>query len=640
MLKKLLYSLLLAAEIAVAVDMGWAFVAKPMPRAAFFALFAVSAAALLLSKINIKTISRVFATILCLCLAIPALILGELAFYGKLTAYEQADEGKAELFAGKDVMVFAPHQDDELSMLGGTLLEYIRYGSNVRIVYVTNGDYVGLGLTRLREALEVAEFLGIPEENIIFLGYGDGWHLEDSLHIYNAPEGAVVESYAYRTATYGLPEHPAWQEGKAYTRQNMYEDIRDVIDTYRPDTIFSMALEPHGDHRATNLLVQEALSELLAKGDGYAPMLFESVSYYTSYNGTADFYNENSLAIPNPFDTEYNQEANIYNWSERIRFPVAAEGLSRALWGNKIYKGLSLHQTQGCNLRASSIISGDTVFWQRYTSSLSYTAAFEASSGNTDFLYNVKTLDSFHINTFAPPFEDLWLPDGNDEEKTVTVSFSQPADIGEIWLYDNPSFEDNVLKVKISFDDGSSLETKALRENGAATVVAVNKKQISSFSVQLLETEGERAGLTEIEVYEQKPHNDLNFVKIQNAQGDFVYDYYVNRDGVEYFEIYTSGDAPADLKDYTITYSSKDNSFAQYENGKILVSCPIYTSCTVTVTSADGKYSDTVVLSNPGLYKRSIGQKIEQYVMDSFFYSVRLNNCFSMAREAYRAIRY
>ncbi len=640
MIKKLLYSLLLAAEIAVAADMVWAFVAKPMPRAAFFALFVLSAAALLLSKISLKNIKRVFAAVLCLCVAVPALIVGEMALYGRLTAYEQADEGKAQVFSDRDIMIFAPHEDDELSMLNGTLLEYIRYGSNVRIVFVTNGDYTNQGLTRLREALDVAEYLGIPEENIIFLGYGDGWALEDGKHIYNAEPDAVVESYAYRTATYGLPEHPAWQEGKAYTRQNMYEDIRDVIDTYRPDTIFSMALEPHGDHRATNLFVQEALAELLAKGDGYAPLLLESVSYYTSYSGAADFYSQNSLAIPNPFDTEYNQEANIYNWSERVRLPVAAEGLSRALWGNKIYKGLSLHETQGCNLRASNIISGDTVFWQRYTSSLGYTASFEASSGNTDFLHNVKTLDSFHINTFAPPFEDLWLPDVDDEEKSVTVSFAQPEDITEVWLYDNPSFEDNVLKARISFDDGSYVETEALRENGAATVISVNKKQISAFEVQLLETEGERAGLTEIEVYKEKPANGLDFVKIQNSQGDFVYDYYVNGDGVEYFEIYSAGKAPSDLKDYTITYTSKSNGFAEYEDGKILVSCPVYSDCTVTVTSTDGKYSDTVVFSNPGIYKRSIGQKIEQYVMDSFYYSVRLNNCFSLARDAYRAIRY
>ena len=640
MLKKLLYSLLLAAEIAAAADMGWAFVAKPMPRAAFFALFVLSAAALLLSKVNIKTLRRAFVSLFCLCLAIPALILGELAFYGKLTAYEQVDEGKAELFSGKDVMVFAPHQDDELSMLSGTLLEYIRYGSNVRIVYVTNGDYLGQGLIRLREALDVAEFLGIPEENIIFLGYGDGWELEDGKHIYNAESDAVVQSYAGRTATYGLPEHPAWQEGKAYTRQNMYEDVRDVIDTYRPDTIFSMAYEPHGDHRATSLFVQEALAEILGKGDGYAPVLLESISYHTSYYGAEDFYNQNSLAAQNPFENDDYKGPQMYTWAQRLRLPVSESSLSRALWGNPIYKGLSLHATQGCNLRAESIISGDTVFWQRRTDSLSYTADFAVSSGDANSLNNFKTLDGSHINSAAMPYEELWLPEGNDSEKTVTVSFDEPKDISEIWLYDNPGFEDNVLKVKISFDDGSSLETEALCENGAATVVAVNKKQISSFSLQLLETEGERAGLTEIEVYEQKCDNGLGFVKIQNSQGDFVYDYYVNRDGVEYFELYTVGDAPADLKDYTITCSSKDNSFAEYEDGKILVSCPVYTECTVTVTSNDGKYSDTVVFSNPGLYKRSIGQKIEQYVLDSFFYSVRLNNCFSMAREAYRAIRY
>ena len=640
MLKKIVYSVLLAGEITMMADMGWSFVTKPMPRMAFFGLFALLLIAFLFSKISLKGLRRTFIVLLCVCVAIPGIILGELAFYGRLTAYRQADEGKAELFSNREVMVFAPHEDDELSMLSGTLSEYVRYGSNVRIVFVTNGDYLDQGLIRLREALDAAEFVGIPEENIIFLGYGDGWNFDGDLHIYNAPSDLVVHSNAYRTATYGLPEHPAWREGREYSRQNMYEDIRDVIDYYRPDTIFSMAYEPHADHRATSLFVQEALAEILARGDGYAPLLLESVSYHTSYFGAEDFYNENSLSAQNPFDTDYNQDVNIYNWSDRVRLPVEPGSLSRALWANPVYKALGLHATQGCNLRAISIISGDTVFWQRESSGISYTATFEASSGNAEFLNNFKMLDSSHINSYALPFEDLWLPEENDSEKTVTVKFPQAVDLSEIRLYDNPSLEDNVLEAKISFDDGTSLMTGPLRSNGAATSIAVEKKQLSSFTVQLLETEGQQAGLTEIEAYNEKSASDIDFVKIQNAQGDFVYDYYVDRSGVEYFEIYAAGDAPDELKDYSITYSSKSNAYAEYENGKILVSCPAGSSCTVTVSSADGRFSDAVVFSNPGVYKRSIGQMIESYVLDSFYYSVRVNNCFSMAREMYRAIRY
>ena len=87
--------------------------------------------------------------------------------------YNAPDNGKSALYSGKNVMVFSPHQDDEINLLGGVLEQYVKYGSNVTVVFSTNGDYEGHGETRLREAVEVLSFIGIPQENVIFLGYGD-----------------------------------------------------------------------------------------------------------------------------------------------------------------------------------------------------------------------------------------------------------------------------------------------------------------------------------------------------------------------------------------------------------------------------------------------------------------------------------
>lgn len=637
--KRLMLSLLLAGEIAVVADAVYALVTDPMPMAAFLLLFGAGFGVLFfVNRISLRKMGHIFLSLLLTVAILLGLTAAQLAIYADVTEYEQTDEDKAELFADREVMIFAPHQDDELSMLSGTLSEYLRYGSNVRIVFVTNGDYLGLAETRVNEALDVADYLGIPEENLIFLGYGDSWNIEGGLHIYNTPADQVVQSVIGRTETYGFDRHPTWTQGKAYTRQNMYEDIRDVILAYKPDVIFNMAFEPHGDHRATALFVEEAMAEILKTDEDYAPLLLESVSYHTSYCGAEDFYNENILSIPNPFDSEYNLDMNVFAWADRVRLPVDAGTLSRSLLGSDIYKALSLHGSQGCNLRAESIISGDTVFWHRDTSSLCYTADITVSSGEAAYLNNFKLIDSSNINDIIPPFEDLWLPE--DGEKTATVSFSAPVDISEIRLYDNPSLEDNVLKARIVFDDGSWLEADELKPNGSGSSVFVDKSGVSSFTVQLLETEGERAGLTEIEVYEAEKDYGLNFIKIQNENSDFVYDYYINRDGVEYFELYAAGDAPADLEDYTITYSSKSNAFAEYENGKILVSCPIGTSCTVTVSSPDGKYTDTVYISNPGNYKRHIGSSLESFLMDRFYYSVRLNNSFNIARNAYYLVRY
>ncbi|MBQ7895514.1 MAG: PIG-L family deacetylase, partial [Oscillospiraceae bacterium] len=515
MIKRFLFCLLLAGEITVAADVLWALFFEPMPIAAFALIFTLSlCGSFFVEKLSLGTIRRSFLVLLCFCIMLPALILGELVFYGKSSGYKQLDNAKGEVFSDKEVMIFAPHQDDELSMLSGTLPEYLRYGSNVRIVFVTNGDYLGLAQTRLQEALKVAECIGVPEENLIFLGYGDSWNIEGGLHIYNAPDDEPVQSYLGMTETYGFESHPTWTQGKSYTRRNMYEDIRDVILKYKPDVIFSMAFEPHGDHRATALFVEEAMAEILRMDEEYEPLFLESASYHTSYYGTEDFYSQNILSIPNPFESPYNEDMNVYSWQDRVRLPVDASTLSRGLFGCKLYEALSLHATQGCNLRAKSIISGDTVFWQRDTSSLSYNASIEVSSGEAAYLNNFKLLDSSNINSLDKPFEDLWLP--TDSEKKATVSFREPVDIREIRLYDNPSLEDNVLKAKIVFDDGSWLETGELKINGSGTSVLVDKEGVSSFSVQLLETEGEKAGLSEIEVSEGEKDDGLNFVKIQN----------------------------------------------------------------------------------------------------------------------------
>ena len=58
---------------------------------------------------------------------------------------------------------------------------------------MTNGDYYGIGETRIREAISLYDFLGLPEDHVIFLGYGDNLHTQD-YHIYNAPESEVIPS--------------------------------------------------------------------------------------------------------------------------------------------------------------------------------------------------------------------------------------------------------------------------------------------------------------------------------------------------------------------------------------------------------------------------------------------------------------
>lgn len=93
------------------------------------------------------------------------------------------EEKRIEHWTGKTVMVFTPHPDDDTFGCGGIMSILAKNKNTVIIVIYTNdnkGSYdlemTRERLARIRKAEEEAacEVLGIPAENIIWLGYEDG----------------------------------------------------------------------------------------------------------------------------------------------------------------------------------------------------------------------------------------------------------------------------------------------------------------------------------------------------------------------------------------------------------------------------------------------------------------------------------
>ena len=102
--------------------------------------------------------------------------------------------------------------------------------------------------------------------------------------------------------------------------------------------------------------------------------------------------------------------------------------------------------------------------------------------------------------------------------------------------------------------------------------------------------------------------NEPAFVKIQNAQGDFVYDYYIDPLGRENFTLYTVGDAD---QPYSVSLQGDKCSARIGQERTLTISCPKNQRCIVTVTSGDGKYWDTVLISNRGRFHRITAQRLE-----------------------------
>ncbi len=90
---------------------------------------------------------------------------------------------RIEEWRGRTVMVFTPHPDDDLFGAGGTLAIMARNQNRIIVVIYTNDnkgsfdlEMTSERLARIRKAEQEAALatIGIPKENLIWLGYPDG----------------------------------------------------------------------------------------------------------------------------------------------------------------------------------------------------------------------------------------------------------------------------------------------------------------------------------------------------------------------------------------------------------------------------------------------------------------------------------
>src|SRR5262247_701865 len=91
-------------------------------------------------------------------------------------------QDRVEQWRGKTVMVFTPHPDDDVFGCGGMLAMLARNGNKIIVVIYTNDnkgsfdlEMTSERLARIRKAEQEAamDVIGIPKENIIWMGYED-----------------------------------------------------------------------------------------------------------------------------------------------------------------------------------------------------------------------------------------------------------------------------------------------------------------------------------------------------------------------------------------------------------------------------------------------------------------------------------
>jgi LmbE family N-acetylglucosaminyl deacetylase len=231
--------------------------------------------------------------------AIVALYLSLLA--GALVGQEPAKKGPAPL----DILVIAPHPDDEAIGCAGVMLRAFQKKQRVGVVLVTNGDghrKAAAAVAKKPEArLEPADFLrlarirqkhsvgalgkiGVRKEDLVALGYPDSGlkmiYESKEKGPYKQPFTGKTETYAavirdYHTLAHGRPA--------AYTRAAVLADLVEILKARKPREVYVTGeADTHPDHRATFWFVRDA-----ARAAGYRGPLYTFVVHGKPPTGRA-----------------------------------------------------------------------------------------------------------------------------------------------------------------------------------------------------------------------------------------------------------------------------------------------------------------------------------------------------------------
>jgi LmbE family N-acetylglucosaminyl deacetylase len=184
--------------------------------------------------------------------------------------------------AGESVLVFAPHCDDETLGAGGFIREAVRAGARVRVIFLTNGDgfplavskqylklrpsrnsYLRFAYHRQTETIAALAELGVPPEQVTFLGYPDGG-LAPMWNRFWRPDTLYRSRF---TGCTRVPYRNAFRSGAPYCGSAVLADLQALLRRERPTQIVvPHPGDDHPDHWATYCYVLAALRAIRLQG--------------------------------------------------------------------------------------------------------------------------------------------------------------------------------------------------------------------------------------------------------------------------------------------------------------------------------------------------------------------------------------
>ena len=270
------------------------------------------------------------------------------------------DEGKAEIkfrflpgdgnITFKDVsadksnksitLIVAPHQDDEIFGFAGTIQKTLAEGNDVKILFLTSGDYFGTEYTsiRLAESISALAVLGVDKYDITALGYGD--LTLQALLTSEDPEKRF-QSHSGKTATYADPAQNVFDyhtlrtgDHAGYSGANLRSDLEEYLLACRPDRIYTTSeYEWHSDHKYAFILVRDMLVKM-SKENGYHPAFCT-----TAIHGEEDktwpevlTYDANNKAVITAFTNPFPTLKTDLDWNKAKKITLTDEEVEKKMF--------------------------------------------------------------------------------------------------------------------------------------------------------------------------------------------------------------------------------------------------------------------------------------------------------------------
>ena len=284
----------------------------------------------------------------------------------------------------------------------------------------------------------------------------------------------------------------------------------------KPEIIICNDLDFHPDHIMTSILTEKALGKILKSEKDYRPKVLKSFTYENCYFGPDDFFEQDN-EMKFQTDTSGNLISNkYYNIQDSLKINATPKCYTKNLFTNKIFKAILKHKSQNLVSHTTRMINTNQVYWERNTDNLLFNAQIETSSGNQEYLNDFILTDTDNVlngNKVQIKYnKGIWIPDNDDKEKSITITFDNKEYVEYIKLYNGLINSNYIKEIEIRLDNKQA-ERYRLEDNIINSISI--KSNVEKIEIKVLDNECLN-GFTEIEVFaksENKTKEDEEMIK-------------------------------------------------------------------------------------------------------------------------------